>query len=379
MIGLAMLVLGVLVSVSLHAQPALRLEAPVAASRNEFQRGTAVRELSNGSLLVVDRDRKALLRISSLGEPATTVGRMGNGPGEYRSVGDLWPLGGDSTLLTNAFSGRWILLDGARIVRTFAESRPGNLIVRGTTDGASAAGEVVARRVLRHRAGVTHRESTADSLVIVRARLQSDLADSIAVIAGHGPEGFTVVPAAPGRLTHIVPINPLGSADQTLLFPDGWLVVVRAQPYRVEWRRPDGAWVRGPLLSSTVRRVTRAEQCEAIARAFTATWPCNPAEFNGWPATVPPLRLSNPYFGHPLIALSNGRVAIGRTEPLGDARRHYDIADRLGNRVGTLTLAPGEVLVGSSARYAYVAYTDDDGLQTLRRYGWPPSVRAPAR
>jgi hypothetical protein len=80
-----------------------------------------------------------------------------------------------------------------------------------------------------------------------------------------------------------------------------------------------------------------------------------------------------------LSALPHGRIAIARIPALGDKRRPYDIVDRLGLRVGSLTLAPGEVLVGSSARYAYVAYTDDDGLQTLRRYDWPPSVSVLAR
>ena len=306
------------------AQPAITFAAPIERSGPEFERIVGVRELRDGSVLVADRGQPAVLHMRTLSSAPVPVGRAGSGPGEYRALGDLWPLGGDSSLLTDSYTGRWLLLEGARVVRTFPESRSGNLVVRGATDGASAAGEVVARRRYSHRGGRAFLESNSDSLVVVRAHLRSDVVDSIAVVAGHGPDGYTRIPEAAGRPTYILPMNPLGSADQVLLHADGWLAVVRARPYRVEWRRPDGTWVVGP-------------------------------------------------------ALPAGRMAIARTERLGDARRWYDIVDRRGQLVATLTLARGEVLVGSGERWAYVSFTDEDGLQALRRYEWPTMLRGAAR
>jgi hypothetical protein len=79
-----------------------------------------------------------------------------------------------------------------------------------------------------------------------------------------------------------------------------------------------------------------------------------------------------------VLALPNGRLAIARTPVLGDPRRPYDVVDRRGTRIGILTLATGEILVGSSAQFAYVSHTNDDGMQSLRRYEWPDLIRESA-
>jgi hypothetical protein len=365
-----------LASSSVWAQARIVLSAPVEASRHDFERVRAVRELGDGSLLSSDRRRNELLHLRSLGDRPVVLGRSGSGPGEYRTAGDLWPLGGDSTLFTDLYSGRWLVLEGARIVATLAESRRGNLLVRGVTDGASRAGEVIALRRFDDESTGVRLERAADSFVVVRGRINNDRVDSVAVIAGAGPGGYTVIPARPPRPSYVTPVNPLAMSEHVVMQRDGWIAIVRVAPYRVDWRRPDGSWIRGPVLPMVPRPVTRVEQCEAIARAFTAAWPCDPSEFNGWPSKVPPVRWFNPqHEERSLLELPRGRVAIARTPLSSDRRRPYDVVDRRGQLVATFTLALGEVLVGSSERHAYVAHTDEDGLQSLRRYVWPGPLR----
>jgi hypothetical protein len=374
------LMLTVAISARASSQSVTLRESPIEESLPHFERITAVRELPDGALLVVDRGSNALWHLRAVRAQPQRVGRIGSGPAEYRTVGDLWPLAGDTSLLTDQYTGRWLLLVGDRIVRTISESRPGNLAVRGTTEGVESAGFVVALRGYRFRPGAPRLEALADSNVVVRASLHDARIDTIAVLAGLGADGLVSIPARGERPSLFMPFNPLAAAEQVLMQPDGWLAVVRLAPYRVHWRRPDDSWQLGPPLAEPRRLVTKDEQCAAIARLVEASWMrCDPSEWKGWPSEVPPVLWQTRIREPTLTSLPLGRLAIARIPALSDRRRPYDIVDRRGHRVGTLTLALGEVLVGSSARYAYVAYTDDDGLQTLRRYDWPPSVRAPAR
>ena len=362
-----------------QAQPILELAGPAVASGPEFERIRGVRELADGSVLISDRQRNALLHLASMRSSPVVIGRIGAGPGEYRVAGDLWPLSGDTSLFTDQYSGRWLLLSGVRIVGTLPESRPGNLAVRGLTQGATRLGEVVALRRFGEGNPRVRIESASDSFVVVRARITSDLVDSLAVIAGAGADGFAVLPERAGRPSYVLPVNPLAAAEHVLMQRDGWMAVVRLSPYRVDWRRPDDSWIRGAALPRTTRRVGRDEQCAAIERAFSASWPCDPSEFKGWPEFVPPVRWFNPHFEEPsLLSLPQGRVAIARTPLPPDKRRRYDIVDRRGTLVAVLALSLSEVLVGSSARHAYVAWTDEDGLQSLRRYDWPVVLRESA-
>jgi hypothetical protein len=363
----------------LAAQVRLALGRPDASSGSHFERIVAVRELRDGSVLLVDRGANALLHLESLSSTPRRIGRIDNEPGKYRTVGDLWSLGADTSLLTDQYTRRWLVLVGARIVTTISETRPANLHVRGTTEGADGMGRVVALRGHRFEPGAPRLEALADSYVVVRASFREGRIDSLAVVAGLGAGGYAQIPARGAQPNLFMPFNPLGVAEQVLLQPDGWLAVVRLSPYRVDWRRPDGSWQLGSPLPETRRPVTRTEQCAAIARLIDASWMrCEPSDFKNWPSEVPPVLWQTRVREATLSTLPLGRLAIARIPSLGDTRRTYDIVDRGSQRVGVLVLSAGEVLVGSSGRHAYVAHTDDDGLQSLRRYAWPPLLRGAA-
>ena len=42
--------------------------------------------------------------------------------------------------------------------------------------------------------------------------------------------------------------------------------------------------------------------------------------------------------------------------------------------LGPLSMSPNERIVSLGAKSAYVAVTDDDGIQRLRRHPWPPTT-----
>jgi hypothetical protein len=96
------------------AQQVIRLPAQEAVLPHAFSAITSVRELEGGRLLVSDsREQRIALADFAGGSPAT-VGRLGNGPGEYSVARPLFATGRDSSIM---FDGtRWLLLSRDRIV-----------------------------------------------------------------------------------------------------------------------------------------------------------------------------------------------------------------------------------------------------------------------
>lgn len=125
-IALVALVLGL--GSPLGAQNILQLDLgrPTGTLSRGFTTVTSVRELDDGTLLVADRSEGTITHIgwNQTSEP-TVIGNEGNGPGDIRGVGWLYPLSGDSTLFTDSYHSRWNILVGAEIVGILSEHRPG--------------------------------------------------------------------------------------------------------------------------------------------------------------------------------------------------------------------------------------------------------------
>jgi len=256
------------------------LKLAAATSDAEFTRVTSIRELSDGRVLVADQaDTRLVLLQWGTGE-AVTVGREGAGPGEYRGVGWVFPLGGDSTLFTDSFLNRWNVLDGARFVSSISEREGRTRLLQTRLAGADERGHVLGVRGAVF-SGRYRDRFTADSLVLLLAEMKSERIDTLARIRGQGSAGFHVS----GNI--IVGSNPLSAEDQALLFRDGWLALVRVEPYGIEWRSPDGRWSGMSRLPAPILKVTDTERCFAMARWFRKA-PCDPSSLPGWPSYIPP-------------------------------------------------------------------------------------------
>jgi hypothetical protein len=158
----------------------------------------------------------------------------------------------------------------------------------------------------------------------------------------------------------------LTTGEEAMLFPDGWLAVARLEPYRVDWRAPNGRWVRGSALPFTVVALNAREK-EAYAdrvERSSGTRPTMTAD-TPWPATMPP------FLSRPLLDTPEGNLVVLRTQSADHPENRYDVVDRSGRLVRGMTLPGNQRLVGVGWRGAYVAETDDDGIQRLRRHPWP--------
>lgn len=336
-------------------------------AQTEFTLVSSVRELGDGSVLVTDRMEPRLVLVQWGSSEATAIGRHGGGPGEYQGAVRLYALAGDSTLLTDSYNNRWSILYGAHFVGTLSEHRPLNRLLWGKLVGSDTLGHVLGVQgyAVPDHAPVTY--SRADSVVVLLADWASERVDTVARIGGVGFQGQRILPPRGDRPMTILVNTPLSAADEVALFPDGWIAVARRDRYRVDWRAPNGDWTWGPPLPFTAVRVTDREKCAAMAGRGYAAGRCDPSLLDGWPEVVPPFLSRR----GALLAAPNGHLVIARTPTAASPEHHYDVVDRAGRLVGTITLGVNEKLIGFGTNAVYVIVTDEWDLQTLQRHPWP--------
>jgi hypothetical protein len=335
----------------------------------KFTQVRSVRELSDGRILIADGAEERLLVYDFKSEHDETIGRVGGGPGEYRGVGPLFPLSQDSTLFLDSYSARWNLLDRDRIVETKSELRPVNRLLGGSLAGVDGFGHALGVQGDRSSGGARSSRHTADTLLLLLVDRQAESADTISKLKGPGRAGLVNIPPGPDRPIAQLTNNPLASEDQAILFLDGWIAVARVDPYRVDWRTPEGQWLPGPALPVNGSPLEDEEKCFAIERALPSMGTCDPGIFPAWPSQVPPF-LPNRPSKPSILGSPDGHVLIARTPTLAAPGVRYDEVDRKGVLVREIRLDPKRVIVGFGAATVYTLLTDTWDLQSLHKHPW---------
>jgi len=347
--------------------PPIVLDGPTATAEVGFTDARFVRELADGRLIVADRGEQRLVLIDWRGVEELIGGR-GDGPGEYRGVGALFTMPGDSTLFVDSYHYRWTVLAGADMAGIAPPDVLPQSIFKANVCGVDRNGRVCGYfRVAASSAPI----EAATAPVALADRARSRL-DTVARISAP-PAPIVVLEPSGGGPRSVVAGTPWTTADQPLLFDDGWLAIVRAEPYRVDWMSPGGAWTNGDPIQQLRVRATKEEQCAALERAsFPLGGPaCDPSYIESWPAFVPPFVVRH---GPVVMATPDGCVAIRRTPILGAAMPRYDFVGRNGGLVGTLVLEVHQRLVGFGRLSVYVAAQDAFDVQALTRHPWPPAA-----
>jgi hypothetical protein len=339
-----------------HAQTAPQsLPAPNARLTAEFSDLTTLRELSDGRVLLFDRKEERLMVADFRSGSIRDVARKGQGPAEFEFVATLLPLASDTTIAAD-LSRRWLILVGDSVVRKLLPEHPALQQIALAPLGADRSGHVLSR-VFGGPAG--------DSTLIVLVDRGTGTADTIARLARETRRGAVSPGTAPGlgrgvRISNV----PLRAGEAPLLFSDGWIAVARLDPYRVDWRAPDGRWTLGTPLPLRVIRLDAAEKAAYIAR--------KPGQRNAtdWPAELPPYEDPST-----LLESPEGMLLVKRLPTRAEPGTRYDAIDRTGKLRGQLVLGNNEHILGFGARSVYVVETDSDGIQRLRRHPWLTSLR----
>ncbi len=343
-----------------------------------------VSELSDGRVLVSDPQERSLYVVDFRSGAVRSLGSIGDGPGEFQSPGFLYPIGPDSTLFTDQTTHRAFLVLGDSVLETL--NAASLLIARLGTEppwGADRAGRILGVEGFALSGnGLVRSRVEADSLRILLTTgsvftWEPGQYETIAELGGQGRLGEWGRTQFGGRRYYT---SPLATEGQAWLFPDGWIAVAHPDPYRVDWRRPNGQWIRGDPLPFDQSPVTSQERC------FAGTGDRNPeaceepdiARFMDpvpWPEHVPPFVMARWNRTSPGgIAVQpgpNGMLLIQRTLRADSPGRRYDVVDRTGSLRGTIRLPEDRTIVGRGALSLYVVTKDDVDLLTLSRHAWP--------
>jgi hypothetical protein len=344
-------------SAPLHAQTVQQsLPAPNGRLNVEFSDLTTIRELADGRVLLFDRKEERLVVGEFSSGSVYDVARKGQGPAEFEFIATLLALAGDTTIAADQ-TRRWLILVGDSVVRKVL---PEHSALQRALQPLGADQNA---RILTQDFGGSWTAPTESTLAVLVHR-GSGVADTIARMALEGRRGrVSTGTTTRGRAVSVRRI-PLQAWETPLLFFDGWVAIARIEPYRVDWRAPDGRWTLGRPLSVRSIRITDAEKAAYIKRN---SWSRNATD---WPAELPPFE--NPV---KLLASPDGRVLVKRLPTLAEPGTRYDVIDRAGNRVTQIVLPANEHILGFGAKSVYIVATDDDGIQRLRRHPLYTSLR----
>lgn len=251
---------------AVHAQqlPPVRPLGPIlSTSASPLGSVSAVRELSGGRVLVNDITRRQVVMFDSTLKTATVVADSTSTTGNAYSgrIGGLIPYHGDSTLFVDPMSMSMLVIDPAgKVGRVMSvPSAAGAIYLIGGpfgTPGFDAEGRLVYRGQARGPAPTTPPSSDPhkfvmppqpDSAPIVRFDLATRKLDTAAFFKI--PKlNATVTQTASGGMTVRTIVNPLPTADDWAILPDGSIAVVRGRDFHIDWINPDKTVVASPKL-----------------------------------------------------------------------------------------------------------------------------------
>ena len=349
---------------------------------HQFSVISGLRELPDGRLLVSDGIDNVLVRVDLATQRMDTIGRAGQGPGEYRSPDALFSLPGGGTLLVDLGNGRLSVFDGAG---KYQESMP---ISRGTP-GSSSGFSLIVPRATDNQGRVYFQplggNPGADSGMIVRWDRGTGAFDSVARVKL--PAVITKTSGSPDnqRTSQRQPVYPVQEAWSVAA--DGRVALVRAPAYRVDWVPSAGPRTVGAPISSVAVPIGNAEKKEFFAEQAANGLSVSISNENGnvsmqfsrgrragadddddqpkldseeWPAAKPAVS------GLVITDLA-GRLWVERSVPAG-AARIYDVIGPDAKVARRVTLPVGRRLIAVGARGLYVRHIDSDGISYLERF-----------
>ncbi|MDQ8162408.1 MAG: hypothetical protein P3C10_07485 [Gemmatimonadota bacterium] len=394
--------------------PTRTLAKPVAEYAEPFSQLSAVRELKDGRLLVVDSRDKLVQLINFATNSAAKVGREGSGPGEYGVPTQLFAMPGDSSVIFDPLNQRYLTVhpDGKpgasfRVGDESAGPPPGApRPPQGPRPPAGAPGGAQVIRIGGLGFGMPRASDargrlyfeggglsmgpngpvTADTAPIVRYDRATKAVDTLAWVRLPKNNASVKSSGSGGNQRMEVRIGgrtPYPSRDGWTVLANGTLVIVRVADYHVELVSPTRVVTRGPAVAHTPVAVGNAEKQAyrdaakntggiAImrtdggpggAQTRASSGPPPFEEPTEWPAAKPPFIASE------ILPTPTGEIWVARNRPASEAVPWYDVFSPTGSLTGRVLLPTKTRVVGFGAGGAvYTVRLDEDDLQYLQRF-----------
>lgn len=370
-------------SAPLAAQTSVVLTGkPQATLDNPFTAITAIRELAGNKAVVVDIQDKTIFLVDFAKNRADSVSRHGGGPGEYQMPTSAFAGPGDLTWVPDPMLAKIHVVSPDGKIRTtiLPDEGAGLLMPRG----ADAKGRFYFQGQPSGRSG----SGQVDSLPLLRWDPATKRTDTMAWL----PQGGTATVTSSGGATRFsMRMMPYSRVVAWGALPDGRVVLVRPDPYRVDIVDAPGKVRQGPVNQYTPVKIGAKER-EATRAAARSSRPIVIIRGNGGVNVPPPSALNTeikdedfpatmpPFQGGNLLIDPIGLIWVGRTRAADDKTPTYDIFDGTGKLIGHATLKPNSAIVGFGNGTIYIARQDpEDDLRYLERWARPGGSDTGAR
>jgi len=358
--------------------PVRRLGAPQVEFPEPFRAIDDLRVLPSGDVLVTaarasDITRKGLVvnrrlyAVSFAAGSVRAIGEQGSGPNQYSNVGPLLQAPGDTTWMPDEAQARMFVIGSGGEVVGNAPIPPHVIPEKGEATyylrfmRTDAAGNFFD---LRFAPAPDRPLSYQDSVVLRhRGNRLRPVTDTIAWL-------YRTIRRTPSKYLGSVGL-PYSLQDKWAVTPNGDVIIVRADEYRVDRVSPSGAMSHGAPIRYERRAVTPRERDEYIAAARASYKsarmqlpdPGPDLENAQWPAFKPP------FTGEVVLAEDCVWVPI---TPRTDADSIvYDVVAFDGTLRERVAMPPATVVIGFGPGVVFAVRRAKEALY-LGRWAWPP-------
>lgn len=345
--------------------PVRVISEPQIQIHREFSFVAAVRELSSGSLVVVDPREVVVVVTGPGGLDPRILGGEGSGPAEYTFPIGLMRFPADTLVVVDR--------GNMRFLRILPSGEPGEVLNFGVIGGGAGIGSLpTATDTLGavYAQGSAFRLSSAmvgiaDSVPILRWMVGEQRRDTVAWVSSKRfPLG-----RGGGNL-------PFSTTTLWAVAEDGKIALIHPDPYRVTLIQPGGDRREGPPVQYDQVRVTEGhkeswrERLRPTARVVRgrpgATWSMERTgqeEPASWPRFLPP-------FQSLAVFAPDGRLWVERTKPEEEPPL-FDVFDDSCRVVEQIRLPVGTRLVGFGRQAVFLARRDEVGIEVVEGYPFP--------
>lgn len=324
----------------------------------QLERVWSIAELPDGRIVIPQS--RAVIRADPATGDADTLGRLGEGPGEYMQPFRVIILHGGIALLDGQLSRLTVWNADGTVRSTATLSRYASFGGVLETVGHAWFEQLPANISI---GDVNEAGRSKDSTAIYRMTLPGPAYDTVAKIFEIGKvtirfgdgtlrgEGATFRP----RLYQ--------TPDVWGVLPDGGLWIARGRENRIDRMTVDGKWSLGTPRPFEPIPVTKAD------RRKMHSFPGPPSSSVLDTMYEPMAETKGPFAE--AVAAPDGEVWTWLHQPAGYRRERYAVFPVSGPSTRTVSLPLGRILVAVTARNLYTIHEDDDGFWELERYDRP--------
>ena len=317
-------------------------------------------ELPDGRVAIAQPSVPSVLIADLATGELDTLGKAGQGPGEYRAPGYLRVRDGALEMF-DAMQRRhtsWALDDRRLLATSTVANLPGFTLAFDTlgnlyVEQPSSAGFIVVGQEVDSL-------GPKDSTWVYRLKPGEPGRDTVGQLY---EIGWEIVPLGKSGIARLRPLY--ATPDLWGVFDDGTLWIARGRENRIDRRSPGGTWTLGTPRPFVPAATTAAD------RQKVPTFPGGPAPTDTGYRQMP--KEKGPFSD--ALATPDGEVWTRLQQEASASRERYAIFPPTGPSVQTLSLPKGRQVLLVTNAHIYAMFEDDDGFRVLERYDRPRGTR----